>query len=101
MLLPRSPPSQATRSNHAGNVPPTQARLPVPAPARPPLEVLAGEPDDHSDEHEPAYVASVNLSLRVADKRYLTTTLRDPWAHQKGGGFFHDGGFPTLPSVVD
>ncbi|HLW59696.1 MAG TPA: hypothetical protein VKV57_07190 [bacterium] len=38
-------------------------------------------------------------SNRSPDKRYRTTPLRGLWTHQKGG-FFHDGRFPTLQSVV-
>ena len=37
---------------------------------------------------------------RSPDKRYRTTPLRGLWAHQKGG-FYHDGRFPTLQSVVE
>ena len=37
---------------------------------------------------------------RSPDKRYRTTPLRGLWAHQKGG-FYHDGHFPTLQSVVE
>jgi cytochrome c peroxidase len=31
---------------------------------------------------------------------YRTTPLRGLWTHTEGG-FFHDGRFPTLRSVVD
>jgi len=36
---------------------------------------------------------------RSPDHRYRTTPLKGLWAHQKGG-FYHDGRFPTLLSVV-
>jgi len=36
---------------------------------------------------------------RAPDKRYRTAPLRGLWTHQKGG-FYHDGRFPDLPSVV-
>ncbi len=36
---------------------------------------------------------------RAPDHRYRTTPLQGLWTHQKGG-FFHDGRFPTLLSVV-
>ena len=37
---------------------------------------------------------------RSPDERYRTSPLRGLWSHQKGG-FFHDGRFPTLLSVVN
>ncbi len=37
---------------------------------------------------------------RSPDERYRTAPLRGLWTHQKGG-FFHDGRFPTLLSVVN
>ncbi len=37
---------------------------------------------------------------RAPDKRYRTAPLRGLWAHQKGG-FYHDGRFPDLPTVVE
>jgi mono/diheme cytochrome c family protein len=36
---------------------------------------------------------------RAPDHRYRTTPLKGAWSHQKGG-FYHDGRFPTLMSVV-
>ena len=36
---------------------------------------------------------------RAPDHRYRTTPLKGAWSHQKGG-FYHDGRFPTLLSVV-
>lgn len=36
---------------------------------------------------------------RSPDHRYRTTPLKGLWTHQKGG-FYHDGRFPTLLSVV-
>jgi hypothetical protein len=36
---------------------------------------------------------------RSPDHRYRTTPLKGLWAHQKGG-FYHDGRFPTLLSLV-
>jgi cytochrome c5 len=36
---------------------------------------------------------------RAPDHRYRTTPLRGVWARQKGG-FYHDGRYPTLLSVV-
>lgn len=39
-------------------------------------------------------------SDRAPDKRYRTAPLKGLWTHQKGG-FFHDGRFPTLETVVD
>ena len=36
---------------------------------------------------------------RSPDKRYRTAPLKGLWAHQKGG-FYHDGRFADLPSVV-
>src|SRR5678815_2258287 len=39
-------------------------------------------------------------SSRSPDKRYRTTPLRGLFTRQKGG-FYHDGRFPTLGSVVD
>ena len=38
-------------------------------------------------------------SRRSPDNRYRTTPLRGLFAHAKGG-FYHDGRFPDLPSVV-
>jgi hypothetical protein len=37
---------------------------------------------------------------RAPDHRYRTSPLKGLWNHQKGG-FYHDGRFPTLLSVVD
>jgi cytochrome c5 len=37
---------------------------------------------------------------RSPDGHYRTTPLKGLWAHSKGG-FYHDGRFPTLRSVVD
>jgi hypothetical protein len=37
---------------------------------------------------------------RAPDDRYRTTPLNGLWTHTKGG-FYHDGHFPTLLSVVD
>jgi hypothetical protein len=37
---------------------------------------------------------------RSPDGRYRTTPLRGAWAHAKGG-YYHDGRYPTLASVVD
>ncbi len=37
---------------------------------------------------------------RGPDKRYRTTPLAGAWSRQKGG-YYHDGRFPTLNSVVD
>jgi hypothetical protein len=37
---------------------------------------------------------------RSPDRRYRTAPLRGLWTHQKGG-FYHDGRFPTLLSVVN
>jgi len=39
-------------------------------------------------------------SGRSPDGMYRTTPLKGLWTHTKGG-FFHDGRFPTLRSVVD
>ena len=39
-------------------------------------------------------------SDRAPDKRYRTTPLKGLFSHVKGG-FYHDGRFPTLASVVD
>ena len=36
---------------------------------------------------------------RSPDHRYRTTPLKGLWSHQKGG-FYHDGRFPTLLTVV-
>ena len=36
---------------------------------------------------------------RAPDHRYRTSPLKGLWTHQTGG-FFHDGGFPTLDAVV-
>jgi hypothetical protein len=36
---------------------------------------------------------------RSPDNRYRTTPLKGAWSRQKGG-FYHDGRFPTLLSVV-
>jgi len=36
---------------------------------------------------------------RAPDHRYRTTPLKGVWSHQQGG-FYHDGRFPTLLSVV-
>jgi cytochrome c peroxidase len=36
---------------------------------------------------------------RAPDHRYRTTPLRGVWARQRGG-FYHDGRYPTLLSVV-
>jgi hypothetical protein len=36
---------------------------------------------------------------RAPDHRYRTTPLKGAWSHQQGG-FYHDGRFPTLLSVV-
>ena len=38
-------------------------------------------------------------SSRSPDNRYRTTPLKGAWSRQKGG-FYHDGRFPTLLSVV-
>jgi cytochrome c peroxidase len=37
---------------------------------------------------------------RSPDEGYRTSPLRGLWTHTKGG-FYHDGRFPTLQSVVD
>ncbi len=37
---------------------------------------------------------------RSPDQRYRTAPLKGLWTHMKRG-FYHDGRFPTLPSVVD
>jgi hypothetical protein len=37
---------------------------------------------------------------RAPDRRYRTAPLRGLWTHTKGG-FYHDGSFATLASVVD
>jgi len=37
---------------------------------------------------------------RAPDKRYRTSPLKGLWTHTKGG-FYHDGRFATLDSVVD
>jgi hypothetical protein len=37
---------------------------------------------------------------RAPDKRYRTAPLRGLWTHMKGG-FYHDGRFPTLQTVVN
>jgi cytochrome c peroxidase len=39
-------------------------------------------------------------SSRAPDNRYRTTPLRGLFARSKGG-FYHDGRFPDLASVVD
>lgn len=39
-------------------------------------------------------------SDRSPDGRYRTAPLKGLWTHRKGG-FYHDGRFPTLASVVD
>jgi cytochrome c peroxidase len=39
-------------------------------------------------------------AMRSPDEAYRTSPLRGLWAHQKGG-FYHDGRFPTLGSVID
>lgn len=39
-------------------------------------------------------------SQRAPDNRYRTTPLRGLFARSKGG-FYHDGRFPDLPSVVE
>ncbi|HKV44058.1 MAG TPA: hypothetical protein VJT32_05195 [bacterium] len=51
--------------------------------------------------HTPAEMGIDDFQAnRSPDRRYRTTPLRGLWAHQKGG-FFHDGRFPTLQSVVE
>jgi hypothetical protein len=37
---------------------------------------------------------------RSPDRRYRTTPLAGLWSHTKGG-FYHDGRFPTLETVID
>jgi cytochrome c peroxidase len=39
-------------------------------------------------------------SSRSPDNRYRTTPLKGVWSRAKGG-FYHDGRFPTLQSVVE
>ena len=51
--------------------------------------------------HTPADVCIDDFQAkRSPDERYRTSPLRGLWAHQKGG-FFHDGRFADLLSVVN
>jgi hypothetical protein len=51
--------------------------------------------------HEPAEICTDSFQAdRSPDERYRTTPLKGLFAHAKGG-FWHDGRFPTLDSVVD
>ena len=51
--------------------------------------------------HEPAEICTDSFQAdRSPDERYRTTPLKGLLAHAKGG-FWHDGRFPTLDSVVD
>jgi hypothetical protein len=51
--------------------------------------------------HTPAEIGIDDFqSSRSPDKRYRTTPLRGLFTRQRGG-FYHDGRFPTLGSVVD
>jgi hypothetical protein len=51
--------------------------------------------------HEPAEICTDSFQAdRSPDERYRTTPLKGLLAHAKGG-FWHDGRFPNLDSVVD
>jgi hypothetical protein len=51
--------------------------------------------------HTPAQVCIDDFQAkRAPDERYRTSPLRGLWSHQRGG-FFHDGRFATLLSVVN
>lgn len=52
------------------------------------------------DMHTPAEVCVDDFQAeRAPDHRYRTSPLKGLWSHAKGG-FYHDGRFPTLDSVV-
>jgi hypothetical protein len=51
--------------------------------------------------HKPAEVCIDSFQAdRAPDHRYRTSPIGDLFTHRKGG-FYHDGRFPTLASVVD
>ena len=51
--------------------------------------------------HTPAEIGIDDFQAnRSPDKRYRTTPLGGLFARSKGG-FYHDGRFPDLPSVVE
>jgi hypothetical protein len=51
--------------------------------------------------HTPAEVCIDSFQAdRAPDHRYRTSPIGDLFTHSKGG-FYHDGRFPTLMSVVD
>jgi mono/diheme cytochrome c family protein len=53
------------------------------------------------NRHRPEQIGIDSFQAdRSPDGRYRTTPLKGLWSHSKGG-FYHDGRFPTLRSVVD
>ena len=51
--------------------------------------------------HTPAEICIDGFQAdRAPDRRYRTAPLQALFTHQKGG-FYHDGGFPTLRDVVN
>jgi cytochrome c5 len=53
------------------------------------------------NRHTPAEIGIDSFQAdRSPDGRYRTTPLKGLWSHSKGG-FYHDGRFPTLKSVVN